>query len=393
MSDAPLPLSPTDHVFTGVGSYAIEFAFAYPGRLDPADLRRGLDRTLESFWPLRSKLTRIAEHSYGFQPADDGLVFQTGRSSETLTEAEDPSPFVDSVHSVEGEPLTRIKLTQTPHGSVLGLSISHALVDGFSLFHFLTSWARVCQGQRILSPSCGRELLTPEAGARPGPVTPDDVLARCGLFWAGKRPPVSRDRVREERLFVSKEAVHDLLSEAQRDCPVPLFDNDVLTAYLWRRCVPQWESGDGNPVTYVSCPVDFRRILRAVPRTYLGNALCFATASMDGERIASAPLGELASLVRQAVRRVREDYVSGSLQTLERLRRQRGLAVMEELHVVPPQHGVVVTNISRLPMRSLDFGAGIPTGYRALSATPRAAAILSAEDGVEARVFHPLAPG
>jgi hypothetical protein len=390
MSSAALPLSPVDYVFTGVGSYAIEFAFAYQDTIDPARLQRSLDQTLEHFWPLQSKLTRASEHSYGFQPAGDGLVFQTSRSSEIFEDEDDVSSFVDSVHSVEGEPLTKIKLTQTPRGSVLGLSISHALVDGFSLFHFLTSWSRIFQGQRILSPSCERELLTPELPDPKKAVTPDDLLARCGLFWAGKRHPVPREQLREERLLVSKETMNELLAEAKQDCEVALFHNDALTAYLWRRCVTHWETGEGNPSIYMSCPVDFRRILRSVPRTYFGNALCFATAAIDYERLAGASLGELALLIHEAVGQVRQDYVSGSLQTLERLRRQRGTAVMEEIHVVPPQHGMLVTNISRLPMQGLDFGAGIPTAFRALSSTQRGAAILPAEDGVEIRVFHPV---
>jgi shikimate O-hydroxycinnamoyltransferase len=389
MSDRVLPLSPTDHVFTGVGSYAIEFAFAYEGTIDPTPLRKSLDLTLERFWPLRSKLTKISEHSYGFQPAKDGVVFQTSRSSETLEEIEDVSHFVDSVYSVEGEPLVRIKLTQTLRGSVLGLSISHALVDGFSLFHFLTSWSRLFHGQRILPPFCEREMLIPETSDSQGSVTPADVLARCGLFWAEKRYPVSREQLREERLLVSKGAVNRLLAEAEEDCSVVLFPNDVLTAHLWRKCNAQWVTGNGNPTTYVTCPVDFRRILRAVPRTYFGNALCFATASIDYERLVGASLGKLALLVREAVTRVRQDYVSSSLQTLEGLRRQRGLTVTEEIHVIPPQHGILVTNVSRLPMRGLDFGAGVPTAFRALSSSQRAAAILPAKDGVEIRVFHP----
>jgi hypothetical protein len=184
--------------------------------------------------------------------------------------------------------------------------------------------------------------------------------------------------------------MNELLAEAKEDCDVALFHNDALTAWLWRRCVPQWETGDGNSSTYMTCPVDFRRILRAVPRTYFGNALCFATAAMDYDRLASASLGQLALLIREAVGQVRQAYVSGSLETLERLRRQRGPAVMEEVHVVPPRNGMLVTNISRLPMHSLDFGAGIPTAFRALSSSQRGAAILSAGDGVEIRIFHPL---
>jgi shikimate O-hydroxycinnamoyltransferase len=299
---------------------------------------------------------------------------------------------VDSVHSVVGEPLTRIKLTQTPRGSVLGLSISHALVDGFSLFHFLGSWSRVFQGQRTLAPSCERELLRSGGLDDREPVTAEQVLARCGLFWAGKRLPVSRDRLREEIFRVSKQALDELLAEAGQDSGVALSHNDVLTAYLWKKYVSQWDTGGGgNSITYATCPVDFRRILRTVPRTYFGNALCFAVASIDYERLARASLGSLALLVHQAVAQARQDYVSRSLRTLERLRRERGLAVLEEIHVVPPQQGILVTNISRLPLQSLDFGAGLPTAYRALSSTGRAAVILPAEDGVEVRVFHPLA--
>ena len=203
MSEVAVRLSPTDHVFTGIGSYAIEFAFAYQDKIDPIPLQASLDRTLDTFWPLRSKLARIDEHTFGFLPADDGLIFRTSRSPKDFQDTDDVARFVDSVESVEGEPLTRITLTQTPRGSVLGLSISHALVDGFSLFHFLASWSRVFQGQRILNPTCER-ALAPEVVAQQSSVTPDDLLSRCGLFWAGKRQPVSRERLREERLLVSK---------------------------------------------------------------------------------------------------------------------------------------------------------------------------------------------
>jgi hypothetical protein len=60
---------------------------------------------------------------------------------------------------------------------------------------------------------------------------------------------------------------------------------------------------------------------------------------------------------------------------------------MEETHVRHPQHGIIVTNISRLPMQSLDFGAGLPTAFRALPSAERGAAILPAEDGVDIRIY------
>ncbi|MGD8398936.1 MAG: acyltransferase, partial [Anaerolineae bacterium] len=358
MIDTTLPLSSIDHVFTGVGAYEIGFAFAYQDTIDVDRLRSSLWQTLEDFWPLRSQLIRPSEHSYAFQPADQGLVFEVAHATAAFGSAEDVTTFVDLVQTTEGQPLTKIKLTQTPQGSVIGVSISHALVDGFSYFHFLSSWSRVFHGKRHLPPVHQRELLTPKTLGPQEPVTPEEVLAQCGLFWAGKRRPVARERLSEERLLISKEAIHELLAEAQQDCEVLLYPNDVLTAHLWKTCITRWEEGRGNPVTFVSCPVDFRRLVRAVPRTYFGSAIMGATASLDYDSLASAPLGKLALLVRQAVAGVRQDYVLGGVQTLERLRRQRTLSAMEEIHVRHPQHGIVVTNISRLPLQSLDFGAG-----------------------------------
>jgi hypothetical protein len=381
-----------DHVFTGIGSYPIEFAFAYRDTIEPSSLRTSLEQVLEDFWPLRSKLTRLSDRAYGLCPAEDGLVFRSSRSSAIFEEAEDVSGFVDSVRSVEGEPLARIRLTQTPHGSVLGVSVSHALVDGFSLFHFLASWSSVIHGQRYLKPTCERTTLMPKDVDPREPVERGDILAQCGLFWAGKRQPVSREQIREERLLVPRERIDQLCAEAQQACGVPLFPNDVLSAYLWRRCITQWETGEGNPRTYLSCPVEFRRILRAIPRTYFGNALCLASASADYTSLTDRPIWALALLIRQAVSKVKPDYVSGYLRTLERLRRQEGLSVLEEIHVVPPEHGMLVTNIARLPVRDLDFGAGLPTAIRALSSSPRTAAILPAEDGVDIRVYHPVTP-
>jgi hypothetical protein len=139
----------------------------------------------------------------------------------------------------------------------------------------------------------------------------------------------------------------------------------------------------------VTLPFDFRRALKAISRTFFGCALCFVTASLDYESLLRAPLGDLALLVRRAVGRTKEGYIWGSLQTLDGLRRQRGLGVMEEIHVRHPRNGIAVTNISRLPIQGLDFGSGIPTGFQAYTQVLRGAGIMPAQDGVEVRVFLP----
>ena len=386
-----LPLSPVDHIFTGPNSYPISFALAYDGTLDPARLRNSLEEALQSLWPLRSKLVKTLSHSYGFQPADDGLVFEIANYADPFSESQDTYIYVNSVDSVPGEPLTKIRLTQTSKGSVLGVSISHALVDGFSFFHFLSSWARIAQGKRILSPVHDRELLTPVPTDYNGDVAADDLLTRCGLFLGRKHRKNATSAIDEENLSLSPDTMRRLRAEAQLDCDVPLFDNDVITAYVWKEYGARWAKVDNHATTFVTVPFDFRRLLREVPRMYFGCALAFATASSAYDRLRSASLGEISCLIRRSIAQVTSDYVHASLRTLEALRLGRGLSAIQHIDVRHPRRGLIVTNISRLPLSSVDFGCGPPVGFKATAQAHRGVVILPSEDSVLIRAFPPPA--
>ena len=386
-----LPLSPVDHIFTGPNSYAISFALAYDGTLDPARLRNSLEEALQSFWPLRSMLVKTSSHSYGFQPTDDGLVFEISSSSDTFSKSRDTGVYVNPVDSIPGEPLTKIRLSQTSKGSVLGVSVSHALVDGFSFFHFLSSWARIAQGKRILSPVHNREMLMAVAIDHEEKVTADDLLTRCGLFLGRQHRKNETPSIDEESLSLSLDTMRNVRAEAQRDCDVPLFDNDVITAYVWKEYGNKWANVVNDATTFMTVPFDFRRLLREVPRMYFGCALAFATASLTYDRLRSASLGEISCLVRKSIAQVTSDYVHGSLRTLEALRRGRGLSTIQQIDVRHPQRGLVVTNISRLPLSSVDFGWGPPVGFKATAQADRGVVILPSDESVVIRAFPPPA--
>ena len=390
----PIPLSPIDHVFTGVGSYPIEFVLAYGAQLDGERLRVSLEATLERFPVMASRLVRVEERAFGFQSGEEGLSFSVMDSDTTFAETEDFTTFIDSVETVEGEPLTRVKLTQTPAGSVLGVSISHAVADGFSYFHFLASWSRIHQGQPIMEPVHARELLIPEAAERTKPVTGEEVYAHSGLFWEGKRSIGPLEPLEWDRLQFSQEELNGLVAEAQSDCDRRLTHNDALVAHLWRTYVPQWLD-QGHPTVYASIPFDFRRVLNDFPRTYCGCAVALAVAELEQERLAEASLGQLAEAIRRAVDGITPERIHDALGVLDEVRRQEGLPVLEELHVVPPRNGLLVTNLSRLPVGELVFDGEAPTGFHILTPTRRGAVVLPAADGadadgVEVQVFPPV---
>jgi shikimate O-hydroxycinnamoyltransferase len=385
-----IPLTPIDHIFTGIGSYPIEFVFAYRDTIDPDRLLASLSEVVRHFVPVGSRLAQVSENTYALQQSDDGAQFQATESSATFGDPETRYSFLDPVNSVVGEPLTRIKLSQTPEGSVIGVSMSHAVGDGFSYFYFLSAWARLFRGDTINEPFNGRDLLIPEHQTRTVNVTPSDVLSDSGIFWDERRRAIARERIHWDRFHLSREKLGELLAEAQADADARLSFNDVIAAHLWKTYIAKWDSDNGEETTYVSCPVDVRRIIKGFPRTFFGNAVGLATRSLERGALAEAPLGRLTSIIRAAVASVDETYMRNALSTLGAMRLQEGLAVLEENHVIHPRSGILITNLSRLPIQEIEFDAGPPVGFDILTPAVRGAVVLPADGGVDIRVCYPV---
>lgn len=369
-----IPLSPIDHLFTGRNAYPISFLFEYGGCLDPEQMRRSLAETARDFPPVRGRLTAIDATSWAFSPESEGYSFTANLLSEPLPSSVSPHPACDQVESLPGEPLLRIRLTATGSGSLLGVSFSHAVVDGYSAFLFLTAWARRHRGDTPIVPDHDRSKLIPrDLPSRTTPVTPDEVRHRTGWEWSGPRTGAEPNRERR-LLHFTKAAMDEILRQNDLTLGLGLSFNDLIAAYLCQTEAPQ--------ARYLVCPYDFRRIHPQLGPTYFGNAVV-------GVRVPVEPdlsLKELCSRVRERVRYVDLAKVQDSLLCLEELRRERGLSVTEELAVVHPTEGLLVTNLSRIPLKELDFGGGLPQRIRFLTAIPGTAVILPAEDGFQVQL-------
>jgi hypothetical protein len=383
------PLNPVEHLFTGTGSQPITFAFAYPKLLDPQSLEKSLSETLVYFPLLRSQLVKGSAGNYEFQLSDRGLTFHVRESDDTFAESNDIESYIVPVNSSQGNPLTKITLTQTSGGSVLAVSVSHALVDGFSYFHFFSAWARNCKGESFIRPSLEREVLFSGGARSEKAITSHDIYTRCGLFHGARRSPSPKGPVPTERFFIPRDTIRSILAKTREEPGRSLTENDIVTAFLWKKYLPLWCRNQNDPQTFVTCPCDLRRVLNGLPRNYFGCALSFATASIELNRLREAEVADLALLVRDAIRNVKKEYVLKSLETLARFRLRRGVAAMAEIHLRHPQHGIIVTNLTRLPLQSLDFGAGTPTGFLSYIDVLGGAAILPALDGVEILVAPP----
>lgn len=377
-----LALLPIDYLFTGAGSQPVTFAFSYAAYMPQDGLQSSLERVLESFPVLNAKLHKISEQEYEYRVDGPGLVITQNRVS-TVFSAQEWQGFIEPIRSIDGEPVCRIVLTETPAGSVLAVSISHALVDGFSYFHFLSSWARQCRGDRLLAPNLDRTAWAERWPAATEHVSADTMLSKCGLFYDSRSRAAAQTPQKEVRLFLPDSEIHVMMEDARQGQDKVVFENDVLTAWLWKSQLPMWHDLEKDSLTYLTCPFDFRRVYPGFPKNYFGCALAFATASLSMDELDSFSTGQVAQVVHEAIKRVQEGYVADSMQTLNSFRLFNGVSAFEKVHLRHPQRGLIVTNLTRMPMKDLDFGFGPPNGFSTRMEFDKSAAILPAENGVE----------
>ena len=382
-------LSPVDYLFTGAGSQPITFAFYYHDYLDLKKMKDGLDYTLKYFPLLPSQLIQVSEFEYQYLLQENGLLFETHQADSTFQNSDNIEKYIIPVNSVPGQPLSKIALIRTSRGSVLAVSISHALVDGYSYFHFLSSWARVCRGENFIQPSLDRKVFVQNTAETINEVDPLQLYTRGGLFYTDHSRHQQPVQSHPEKIYISDATIRSSLEELNKESQLSFTVNDLITAMLWQKYLPGWTREIDDPDTFITCPFDFRRVLTDFPKNYFGCALCFATASIDLLSLRKASLGELALLIRNSVTRIKDDHILSSMQTLENFRRQKGIAVMENIHLRHPLSGMIVTNLTRLPIADLDFGKGAPTAFLTYAEVSRSAAILPARGGVELMVVHP----
>jgi len=382
-----IPLSPVDYVFTGAGSQPITFAFYYPEKQSEEELRSSLNEALKHFTILKSRLKRISKTNFVFDICNDTLHIEIHKLKSDFNKNDNITRYISPVKSIDGNSLAKISLTHLNKGSVLALSISHALVDGFSYFHFLSSWVKICKNGRFIPPYIDRNLFSSFIRKNDKEVTKDDLLNNCGLFYGEKR--TDNKSTASHREFIQAETIKDI-SEKARSKNILLTENDVITGMLWKKFMISWLKKSSGIETYLSFPFDFRRILNGFPKNYFGCAITFGAAKLSLWELAEKPEEQIAAHVKSSVSRIKNDYINATLNTLENFRYQEGTDEFEKLHLRHSENGIIITNISRLPVRELDFGEGVPTQVLTYNDVPGSAAILPATGGVEILATPPI---
>jgi hypothetical protein len=256
------------------------------------------------------------------------------------------------------------------------------LGDGSSFFQFLQMLSDIFNSKHIdRKPFQSRDLLK-VVGARSQKSEKMHLFESTGyVIPRPSNPPGTQIETLKYSLRELKNLKQELLSEGTE-----VSTNDILMADIakrFHRDIPLYEDR-----FIVRCPVDYRNILN-LPPDYFGNAIRDAVAVFEKNEIEALSLGETALKIRQAIRSIDITSIRQSLECLNGLRKEAGIGIFENMGCP----GLLVSNLSKFPIASIDFGLGSPIGFHHASLNPRLALILSSDDGLEVRFKRPLEVG
>jgi hypothetical protein len=369
-----LHLSDADYYFYRRERYTIQYILRYEGRINEERLRRALLLAAAALPPVGARLV---------ETKDGRLALRPGHAIPLRTQCVDakaaPADLVDPVTNVRLAPLVRLVFSRGPQGDALGVSFSHLLGDGKSFFLFLGTVAAYLRGEPLPRTNHERDRLNAPPGRRDktGPARRELFAASGYVIPRPPEPPVGK---RERYFFSGEELLARKAVAEERGLRVS--ENSLVMALLTKRLFREVPTYEGKFL--VRCPVDYRDRLGLAPG-YFGNAVLDAVAAFDPHHLKRLSVEVIANQIQNAVRGITPARVAAHLACLRSLREEEGPAVFESVGCP----GLLVSNLSRMPLAAVDLGAGPPLALLPASVNPRLAVVLSAENGLVVELNRP----
>jgi hypothetical protein len=378
-------LSPIDHVFTGEQGYSIEFLYFYQKRLAIKLLRTSLKNASRKFYPLTQILEERDDTYYLIdgKGVDIEFIDCTDKDMPSTTDLAALYPHYLPLRSTPGNPLFRAQLSHFKNGSTLAVNISHCLVDGFSYFMFMSYWAGLARTPlanvfdylklKLFQPQFDRSLLCPSD--LPKSVSKMDLRKKAGCIVGAERSFGDFKQNKFEIVRYKKIEIQEELARANSQSQVTLSANDLITVKLLREFAKKWNSA--NDVLYVTTAFDYRRVHRDLKRFYFGNAVLGIHTQINFKDLYNKEIWQLSEMIRSATSSINQERAVDSLRYLEKYRLENGTKSMANIHVSHPEKGFLITNLTRMPVASLDFGAGAPLQIVPMTMAPRVFIVMS----------------
>ncbi|XP_030537616.1 BAHD acyltransferase DCR [Rhodamnia argentea] len=340
-----------------------------------AKLKDGLELVLEEFYQLAGKLGKDEEGVFRVEYDDDSAdgvevveAVAEAVAVEDLAAEEGTSIFKDlipcnAILNLEGlqRPLLAIQLTKLKDGLAIGCAFNHAILDGTSTWHFMSSWAQLCSGSPAVSapPFLDRTKSRSTRVKLDLSLPPDPSSQSSNGDHAQPSPPAPLLR---EKVFRFSESSIDKIksainASAPSDGSMPFSTFQALSVHIWRHVTKARELKPED-VTIFTVFADCRkRVDPPMPETYFGNLIqAIFTGTAAGLLMANPPeFG--AGIIQKAILAHDAKAIEGRNMQWES---QPKIFQFKDAGV----NCVAVGSSPRFKVYGVDFGWGRPEGVR-----------------------------
>ncbi|KAJ4838558.1 hypothetical protein Tsubulata_024642 [Turnera subulata] len=348
-------------------------------------LKEGLGVVLEDFYQLAGKLAKDEEWVFRVECDDDMEGVEVVEADaewlgvQDLTIEEGTSTFKHlipyfGILNSEGlsRPLLSVQLTKLKDGLAMGCAFNHAILDGTSTWHFMSSWAEICRGSSCISipPFLERTKVRNTRVKLDLSSSSVDAAAANGTNTANGNEP-SPQQLRE-RVFKFSEAAIDKIKstvnatslpidhngdDEQQQPPKPFSTFQSLSVHIWRYVTLARQL---NPEDYTVFTVfaDCRkRVDPPMPESYFGNLIQAIFTVTAAGLLSQKPPQFGASLIQKAIE-------AHDAKAIEERNKQFESAPKIFQFKDAGVNCVAVGSSPRFPVYEVDFGWGKPESVR-----------------------------
>ncbi|XP_022734469.1 BAHD acyltransferase DCR-like [Durio zibethinus] len=332
-------------------------------------LKDGLRVVLEEFYQLGGKLGKDEEGVFRVDYDDDmdgvevleaiaeGISVDELAADEGTSSLKDLIPY-NGVLNLEGlhRPLLSVQLTKLKDGLAMGCAFNHAILDGTSTWHFLSSWAQICSGSNSISvppflerTKARNTRVKLDLSLPPNPVASSNGDAKQG------------PQLKEKLFRFSASAIDKIKSKVNSnppsDCSKPFSTFQSLAVHIWQH-VSQARKLKPEDYTVFTVFADCRkRVDPPMPDSYFGNLIqAIFTVTAAGFLLANPP-GFGASVIQKAIE-------SHNAMAIDERNKEWEAAPKIFQFKDAGVNCVAVGSSPRFKVYDVDFGWGKPEGVR-----------------------------
>ncbi|WCJ36687.1 HXXXD-type acyl-transferase family protein [Euphorbia peplus] len=250
-------------------------------------LKQGLGVVLEEFYQLGGKLERDEDGVFKvvFDDEMEGVEVVEAIGDEIsvddLTAEEGTASFKDlipynGVLNLEGQqrPLLALQLTKLKDGLAIGLAFNHAILDGSSTWHFMRSWAEICNGSTSISvPPFLERTKARDTRVKLDLSLPPDPFSESNGDATAKVTPQLKEKV----FKFSESSIEKIKSKVNQNPPTdglkPFSTFQSLAVHIWRHVTHARELKPEDITVFTVFADCRKRVDPPMPESYFGNLI------------------------------------------------------------------------------------------------------------------------